>query len=170
MKKNILNITNKYRAIIVTVLISCFGLFFLILPVILNSLISDSLIGSFISNNFYNIILIIFPILIYFIFIGVYYFEINVDPYVIQITSFRTISSILFKKNYIDISNSMLKEFRFFNRPFSFNQTLMIKLENQNGKIIAKRFNISFVTQKEKMNITSSLNIILKINNERRSR
>ena len=64
----------------------------------------------------------------------------------------------------------MLKEFKFFNRPYSFNQTLMIKLENQNGKIIAKRFNISFVSNKEKNNIISSLNFILKINNERRTR
>ena len=68
-------------------------------------------------------------------------------------------------KDYIDIAHTMLKDYSFFNRPFSFNKTLMIKIETDSGKIIAKRFNLTLITEKEVKAISKVLDRIIVKNN-----
>ena len=45
------------------------------------------------------------------------------------ITSFRTVFGLLKAKNYIELPHDMLRQFSFFNRSFSLNKTLMLKLQ-----------------------------------------
>ena len=121
-------------------------------------------VGHFFANNsVYGIFFVIF--LIYFIIVGGYYFSIELDPYMIKITSYRPFFELLRKKDYVDIAHSMLIDFRFFNRPFTFNKTLMLKINTNSNKNIIKRFNLSFLTYKEQQNISNFLQNIIAKNN-----
>ena len=77
------------------------------------------------------------------------------------ITSYRTISGLLKSRNYIELPHDMLRQFSFFNRPFTVNKTLMIKLKDVNGKRIIKRFNISFLSKSEELRISKVLDQII---------
>ena len=122
------------------------------------------MLGTYIKNNKYAGLLILPPIL-FFIMPGLYYFNFRKDLYIINITSFRTILFFMTKREHIDISHNMLKEFKIFNRPLSLNKTLMLKLESQNEKkIITRRFNMSVIRKKELMTIEKNLNQIIKTN------
>ena len=48
---------------------------------------------------------------LYFIITGVYFCRINIDAYVVQISSFRTLSGLFSNKNDIDIAHNMIKEY-----------------------------------------------------------
>ena len=91
-------------------------------------------------------------------------YYVSVNAYTISITSYRTISDLFQQKNSIDISNDMLSDFTFFNRKLTFNITLMMKIKTQSGKLLIKRFNMSFVSKKEQDRMTDVLNKILAIN------
>ena len=167
MKRNKINLkfTNKDRSIFMTMIIIFFSVISILIPLLFVNYIPQSLIGNFILLNLY-MFYITFPLLLYFIFTGVYFCKINIDAYVVQITSFRTLSGLFSNKNDIDIAHNMLKEYKFFSRPFSFNKTLMLKIEKPNRKIIAKRFNISLITLKEQDKIASVLQEIINKENE----
>ena len=51
--------------------------------------------------------------------------------------------------------------FSFFNRSFSLNKTLMIKIKNDSGKTIIKRFNLSFLSEREELRISKFLEKII---------
>jgi hypothetical protein len=55
----------------------------------------------------------------------------------------------------------MLSEFAFFNRPFSLNKTLMIKIKTDSGKKVAKRFNLTFLSKQEEERISKVLRKII---------
>ena len=59
--------------------------------------------------------------------------------------------------NYVDVAHAMLVEYRFFKRPFSFNKTLMLKIQTTSGKRVAKRFNLTFLSKKEEEEISKVL-------------
>jgi hypothetical protein len=101
------------------------------------------------------------PFMIYIFYTGVFSYQIKIDSYIINIRSHRTISGIFQPPNYIDIAHSMLSEFAFFNRPFSFNKTLMIKINTDSGKQVAKRFNLTFLSKKEEERISKVLEQII---------
>ena len=48
----------------------------------------------------------------------------------------------------------MFGGFSFYNRPFSFNKTLMIKIKKDNDKFKIKRFNLSFISKTEQLRIS----------------
>ena len=77
------------------------------------------------------------------------------------ISSDRIISGLLKAKNYIEIPNDMLIQYSFFNRPFSFNKTLMIKIKDVSGKRIVKRFNFSFLSKRDEYRISNILEKII---------
>jgi hypothetical protein len=95
----------------------------------------------------------------------VYYYNIKIDSYVIQITSFRPVFDFFNEKDYVDISHAMLVNFTFFNRPFSFNKTLMLKIRTNSGKNITKRFNLTLLLMDEHHKISSILEGIIIKNN-----
>jgi len=82
-----------------------------------------------------------------------------------NITSYRTISGLLRPRNYIEVPHDMLMQYAFFNRPFSVNKTLMLKIQDGNGKRIVKRFNISFLSKSEESRISRVLDKIIAKNN-----
>ena len=59
----------------------------------------------------------------------------------------------------------MLKDYSFFDRPFSFNKTLMLKIETGSGKRISKRFELTLISEREVESISSVLDIIIVKNN-----
>ena len=64
----------------------------------------------------------------------------------------------------------MLKEYAFFDRPFTLNRTLMVKIKTDNNKIIAKRFTLSLLGSKEQKRISKELDQILLNNSKWKSR
>ena len=164
MQKIKLISSNKDRAILLTLIVVLFAFLTIIIPFVFVQYIPQSLIGNYVRINA-NFIFISIPILCYFLYTGVFIHKIKLDPYIISISSYRSLTSILIKKDYIDISHLMLKEYAFFNRPFSINRTLMIKIESDSKKIIAKRFTLSLLGNKEEKRISRVLDQILSNNN-----
>jgi len=109
--------------------------------------------------------LITFPVFLYFLVVGIYSYKVVIDPYIIQITSSRLFISIFKQGDYIDIAHTMLRDYSFFDRSFSFNKTLMLKIETPSGRLIAKRFNLTLISEKEIDKISDRLNRIIVKNN-----
>ena len=123
----------------------------------------SGLSNFFADNIIYSLISAV--VILHFIFIGTFYYEVNVDPYVIQITSYRVLLDLFKKKDYVDISHTMLIDYSFFNRAFSFNKTLMLKMETQSGKKVVKRFNLTLMSEKEIERISKVFDGIIVKNN-----
>ena len=117
----------------------------------------------FATNILYRILSAV--VILHFIFIGTFYYKVNVDSYVIQITSYRVLVDLFKKKDYVDIPHTMLKNYSFFDRPFSFNKTLMLKIETQSGKKVVKRFNITLISENEIERISEVFDSIIVKNN-----
>ena len=145
------------------------GLFFLfytaiIIPELLIIYLPFSGFSDFFTNNIiYSLISGV--VILHFIFCGTFYYTVNIDLYVIQITSYRVLLDLFKKKDYVDIPHTMLKDYSFFNRPFSFNKTLMLKIETQSGKKAVKRFNITLMSENEIERISEVFDSIIVKNN-----
>ena len=152
--------TNSKSATLITLIIIFFVLTTMLFPLLLMNLIPQSGIGNyFLERLYYGYFSI--PILLYVIYTGIFYFNIKIDSYIIDIRSHRIISGIFKPPNYIDIAHTMLSEFAFFNRPFSLNKTLMIKIQTDSGKKVAKRFDLTFLSKKEEKKISKVLERII---------
>jgi len=152
--------TNRKISISITVIIIVFGLLTIFFPLLLLRIIPQSGIGHYLLEHLYYGYFST-PILMYILYTGVYFYKIKIDSYIIDVRSQRTISGIFQPPNYIDIAHAMLSEFSFFNRPFSFNKTLMIKIQNDSGKKVAKRFDLTFLSKKEEKKISKVLERII---------
>jgi hypothetical protein len=164
MHKINLKLTNGKKVTVATLLITFFGLTTILFPLALIYTIPQSGIGYYFSY-YINYVFITVPILIYFAVTGVYFYKIKIDPYIINITSFRTISGFFQKVDFVDISHAMLRDYSFFDRTFSFNKTLMLKIETTSGKKIAKRFNLTLISRGEIKRISNILDRIIVNNN-----
>ena len=133
MHKINLKVTNRNKATIATLLIFFFCFTTILFPLILMYLIPQSGLGHYFLDHV-DYAFVSVPLLIYFIVTGVYYYKIKIDPYVIDITSYRTVSGIFKKKDFVDITHTMLSDYSFFDRPFTLNKTLMLKIETESGK------------------------------------
>ena len=160
MPKLNLKSTNRRVSMLATLLTILFGIVTFIIPSLLINFIPESTIGNYFANHTYYAYLIL-PIILYIIVTGFYFYSIKIDTYIMHITSYRTISGLLKARNYIELPHDMLRQFSFFNRPFTVNKTLMIKLKDVNGKRIIKRFNISFLSKSEERKISKVLDQII---------
>lgn len=164
MHKINLKFNNKTK---ITILVG--GLFFLfftaiIIPVWFIFYLPSSGISYFFTDNLmYSLISAV--VILHFIFVGTFYYKVNVDPYVIQITSYRVMVDLFKEKDYVDIPHTMLMDYSFFDRPFSLNKTLMLKIKTQSGKKVAKRFNITLMSEKEIVRISKVFDRIIVKNN-----
>ena len=164
MYKINLKFNNKTK---ITILVG--GLFFLfftaiIIPVWFIFYLPSSGISHFFTDNLmYSLISAV--VILLFIFVGTFYYKVNVDPYVIQITSYRVLLDLFKEKDYVDIPHTMLIDYSFFDRPFSLNKTLMLKIKTQSGKKVAKRFNITLMSEKEIVRISKVFDRIIVKNN-----
>ena len=153
---------NRKVSFTATILTVLFGIIIFVVPSLLINIIPQSAIGNFFINHTYYAYVFL-PIILYIIITGFYYYSIKIDTYIMKITSYRTISGLLKARNYIEVPHDMLRQYSFFNRPFTANKTLMLKIQDVNGKIIIKRFNISFLSKIEERRISKVLeNIIAK--------
>ena len=153
--------SNKSNAVILTFLLVIFFSFTISLPLISIYYIPQSKIGSWYMNNIFYVYSM-FPFLFYFMYFGIYTYNIKIDSYVVSINSYRTICSFFSNyKNYIDISHLMLEDYRFFKDRFTLNTILMLKIRTDK-KIVAKRFNLSFLSSSDKKILKNSLNNVLK--------
>jgi hypothetical protein len=123
----------------------------------------SGLSNFFAENIIYSIVSAV--VIIYFLIVGIFKYTVNLDPYVIQIISHRVSLDFFKTKDYVDIPHAMLRDYSFFNRPFSFNKTLMLKIETQSGKKVAKRFNITFMSENEIERISKFFDRIIVKNN-----
>ena len=152
--------TNKHKAILLTIIIITFFIFTIIIPLVSLYLIPQSKIGSWLFANIY-LVYCMFPVLIYFMYTGVYFYHVKIDAYIISITSFRTISSFFTNKSYVDISHLMLEDYKFISKKFSLNTILMLKIRTER-KLIAKRFNMSLLSNNDKNIISNYLDKVIK--------
>ena len=160
MLKINLKSTNRRVSMVATLLTILFGIITFIIPSLLITIIPQSTIGNYFINQVYYAYAIL-PVILYITLTGIYYYSIKIDAYIMYITSFRTISGLLMAKNYIEIPHDMLRSFSIFNRPFTLNKTLMIKIEDLTGKKVIKRFNLSFLSKSEERRISEFLEKII---------
>ena len=144
-----------------------FFLFFftILIPLWFINYLSLSGIGHFFMDNLiYSIISS--AICLYFIIVGEYYYNIKIDAYIVQVTSYRPFFDLFKEKDYVDIPHSMLADYAFFNRSLSLNKTLMLKIETSRGKSIIKRFNLTLLSERELRSISRALDGIIAKNNK----
>jgi len=152
--------TNRRMSMVTTFLTILFGIITFIIPSLLINIIPESAIGNYFINQIYYAYAIL-PVILYVIITGIYYYSIKIDTYIMYITSHRTISGLLKAKNYIEVPHDMLRSFSIFNRPFTLNKTLMLKIEDPSRKKIIKRFNLSFLSKSEERRIRKVLGKII---------
>ena len=109
MQKINLFSSNKDRAVLLTLMIVAFIIIAIVLPFIFINYIPQSIVGSYLIINS-DFLFITLPFIFYFIYTGVFIYRVKIDPYVITISSFRSISSFFYEKDSIDISHLMLQE------------------------------------------------------------
>ena len=143
-----------------TFLTILFGIIIFVIPLLLVNVIPQSAIGNYFINHIYYAYSIL-PIILYIIITGFYYYSIKIDTYIMYVTSSRTISALFMSKNYIEVPHDMLRQYSFFNRPLTLNKTLMLKVQDASGKIIIKRFIISFLSKSEELRISKVLDQII---------
>jgi len=164
MSKINIKYNNRNKALLMNAFLYFLAISTIIVPFYFINFMTTTGVAHFFANNLiYSLVTI--PVLLYFILVGTYSCKIKINPYIVQITSYRMVIGFLRPRNYIDIAHSMVKDYSFFNRPFSLNRTLMIKIKTDSGKIIAKRFNLTFITEKEVKAITQLLDRIIVKNN-----
>ena len=160
MPKINLQSNNRKVSMTATILTVLFGIIIFIIPSLFINIIPQSAIGNYLTNHMYYSYSVL-PIILFITITGFYYYSIKIDAYIMNITSFRTISGLLKVKNYIEVPHDMLRQFSFFNRPFTVNKTLMLKLQDASGKRIIKRFNLSFLSKSEERRISEVLEKII---------
>ena len=152
--------TNKEASIVITLLIILFSVTTILIPLVLIYIIPRSGIGNYIFQHLY-LGYIFLPFILYFLYTGIYFYQIKIDSYIIDIRSNRTIAGVFQSPNCIDIAHSMLAEFAFFDRSYSFNKTLMVKIKTSSGKKVVKRFNLTLMSKKEEEKISKVLEKII---------
>ena len=159
-----LKTTNKKK--LTFLLVGLGSLFFITIaiPYFFINYLEFSGVGHFFSD-YINYSLISVIILFYFMLVGEYYYKIKIDPYIIQVISYRPIIGLFTQKDYIDIPHAILTEYSFFNRSLSLNKTLMLKIETDSGKKIAKRFTLTLISENEIKKISNTLDRIIAKNN-----
>ena len=163
MRNILLKRSNKRQLIFFIGLLSLFFFISVLIPVWFINYFSLSGIGFFFKQNIFWIFISL-GVVLYFIISGVYYYKIKIDFYIIHFISYSVFSNFFRSQDYVDINHEMLLEYSFFNRSFSFNKTLMLKLMNDNGRVITKRFNITFLSENDISKISKALDSIIEKN------
>jgi len=157
-RTNLISTNRKFTIVIFLVM-----LFLVLIPLLAFVIVytfPNLAFGDYLFNNIVYVF-ISSLVLFYFVIARINYYTLKIDSYVIDIKIYRSVIGILNPKDYIDISHDMFVGFSFFNRSFSFNKTLMIKIKNDSGKRIVKRFYLSFLSKKDEFKITEVLEKII---------
>ena len=164
--RNNCRVSNQKLAYTITAVIVFVSVITILIPLFfLYTFPTSKLAFMFFSypNNLMSIIGFLF--VIYFVISGVFYFTFKVDNYIIEVKSRRVILGFFATKNHhIEMPKSAILKYAFYNRPFTFNSTLMIKVKVSRKRTVARRFQISFLSKKEKELIKQSLEKIIQNN------
>ena len=157
--------TNKWRASIIIFLIITLAIAVITIYIFILYLIPESAIGRYILENIYYMFIVVFSIIMYFIITGVYYYRIKIDSSVVSITTYRIIFSSIKTRDFLDILHDRLVDYTFFNKSLTFNTALILRVKKTNGKVIAKRFNLTLISKKEIERISNILSKLIAKNN-----
>ena len=156
MKKTLDN-SNKSK--ILRIIVILYSLFFIVIPYLIVQLLNSSLLYDFYNdNNIYFIIVNL--IFIYFYFTGIHRYQIKFEDSSFFIKSRNIINLIGGKLTQIELSNEMLRGFKFKKRKF-FTDILILKIISVSGKKSAVRIPITLLKNKNKDKITTILEKIV---------
>ena len=156
---------NRIKVIFVISLIILLFTIGIILPILFINLNPSSGLGSFFNYNLQYTSLLTISTLLYFLYSGIYFYKININSYVINITSWRFITQAFQKHDYVDIPQIKLISYSFFSRPFTLKKILMLKIRSDDNKIVTKRFKMTLISKNEISIICKLLDkIIVKYN------
>ena len=164
--KNNCRVSNQKLAYTITAVIVFVSVITIVIPLFfLYTFPTSKLAFMFFSypNNLMSIIGFLF--VIYFVISGVFYFTFKVDNYIIEVKSRRVILWFFATKNHhIEMPKTAILKYAFYNRPFTFNSTLMLKVKVSRKRTVARRFQISFLSKKKKELMEQSLEKIIQNN------
>jgi hypothetical protein len=158
---NILKLTNKKFLIntylFIAILILTTSITIYTLP--------DFFFIDYLSNYIFYALIFLSLILVYLIIFQFNYYIINIDKHFIDIKIYRTVISTTNAKNHIYLRNETLKDFSFLNSSFTFNKTLILKINTDKREIKTIKLNLLYLSKKEEHRIKKFLNRIININN-----
>ena len=156
MKKS-LNNNNKSQ--ILRLILILYLLIFIVIPYFIVEFLNTSLLYDFYSNNYIYFMIVTF-ILLYFYCTGIYRYKIKFEDSSFFIKSRNIINLIGGKLTQIELSNEMLRGFKFKKRKF-FTDILILKIISVSGKKSAVRIPITLLKNKNKDKITTILEKIV---------
>ena len=156
-------LNNYNKSKILRLIIILYLLFFIIIPYLIVQFLNSSFLYDFYNNN--HIYFIFTTLLfIYFYLVGIYRYKIKFEDSSFLINSKNTINLIGSKLNQIELSNDMLRGFKFLKRNFFLTDILILKIISDSGKKSAVRIPITLLRNKNKERITSILENIVRKN------
>ena len=159
-----IELENKRKAIILTIIVFIVLFCLLGLPVFFRMFFRESFTYHIIEDYLYLFWIVLF-LFLYFVSIGVFYYKIIFEDSSFLIRSRRSLSGLFGGKNYqLEISNDMLIGFKFFSRGISFNDTLLIQMRSHSGKKSAVRIPLTLVSKVRRNKISNILNNIIQKN------
>ena len=164
--RNNCKVSNQKIAYTITAVIVFVSIIAIVIPLFFLYISSSGNVANFLFS-FPNYWMSIFGVLflMYFIIIGVFHFTFKVDNYIIEVKSRRVILGFFAtKSHYIEMPKSAILKYAFYNRPFTFNSTLMLKVKVSRKRTVARRFQISFLSKKKKELMKQSLEKIIQNN------
>ena len=119
---------------------------------------------DYLSNYIFNALIFLSLILVYLIIFQFNYYIINIDNHFIDIKIYRTVISTTNAKNHIYLRNETLKDFSFLKSYFTFNKTLILKINTDKREIKKIKLNLLFLSKKEENRIKKFLKRIINKN------
>lgn len=159
-----IELENKRKAIILTIIVFIVLFCLLGLPVFFRMFFRESFTYHIIVDYLYLFWIVLF-LFLYFLSKGVFYYNIIFEDSSFLIRSRRSLSGLFGGKNYqLEISNDMLIGFKFFSRGISFNDTLLIQMRSHSRKKSAVRIPLTLLSKDRRNKISNILNNIIQKN------
>lgn len=119
--------------------------------------------AKYFFNHMYYVL-----ILLFFLIARINYYKIKIDDKLIDIRVYNTIVGLLKPKEHINVSSENITHYFFYNRSFSFNKSLILKIKTNEEVIVKMNFNLSFLSKKDEQKIKRFLEKIININKLRK--
>ena len=158
-----ITINNNNKSKILRLIIILYLLFFIIIPYLIVQFLKSSFLYDFYNNNHIYFICTT-SLFIYFYLVGIYRYKIKFEDSSFLINSKNILNLIGSKLNQIELSNDMLRGFKFLKRNFFLTDILIIKIISDSGKKSAVRIPITLLRNKNKEKIISILENIVRKN------
>jgi len=162
MERILLHNDRKSKLLTIMVFVMLFTL--ATIPLIFYFFFQTTLLHHFFTG-YYFLSPIIIVLHIYFIYVGIYNYQLKFEDSSFCITSRRTLSSYFGGKlHHIEISNDMLRGFQFMTRPFYITSRLLIQIQYSSGRKSAVRIPMTLINKSSEQRIENILNNIIQKN------